>query len=277
MRLLGIVGLVLLPKLALAHPSGHGSHDTPVVHDHRGSSGEEHHSSAPVVRDHRDYDRGDVYIAPNEEVIVDDGVPAAVTPVYHPSLTLEFGGMAHSFTGPAFARSGSVQTTSGDMASYSLASGTPAAGDTSAGAFDMRLTTPIGPHLYAGAELELGGVTRSPIALMSDSDLHIASQSMVGGDAVVGARVRSGIAELDGELAGGVRVLATTVQSIDATDQDPSQTDSAATALVEARVRGALWLSPHAFVAATAGIGVFDPSDKSVGLSIGLASHMFGS
>jgi hypothetical protein len=288
MRHLVTLGLVLASATAFAHPSGH---DTPVVHDHRSSSSEEHaapvfhdhrSSSEPVtVRDHRGGGGGDgaVYVAPTDEVIVDDGLaPAAAAPTVHPNFILELGGIARRFTGPSLSRIGTVETTSGDTVGYDLASGTPTQGDTAGGAFDMRLLAPLGDHLYAGADLELGGLTRSPIQLMSDSsDIHIASRSMIGSAAVIGARARHGIAELDGELAGGVRVLSTTVQSMDAGDEDPSETENAVSGVVEARVRGAVWVSPHVYLGATAGISMLDSSDRSFGLAIGLASFAFGS
>ena len=194
-----------------------------------------------------------------------------------PSWTLELGGLARRFTGPMIARTGTVETTSGDTASYGIDSGAPTAGDTAGGAFAMRITAPVSEHLYAGAELELGGLTRSPIQLMtSESDLQL-SRAMAGATAVVGARARHGIAELDGEVAGGMRVLSMTVQSVDAGEDDPSATETSLTGLVEARVRGALWVSPHVFLAAQTGVNVLDRDDVNVGLSIGFASHAFGS
>lgn len=303
MRLLGSIAVVasaaLAPRLALARPSSHdgpvfhdhrssssssdSGHSAPVVHDHRSSDSapvvRDHRSSdsAPVVRDHRRDDSG-AYVASSEEVVTDDtGSPGPFLDPRGRSWILELGGVAQRFRGPAMTRHGTVETTSGDTASYGLDSGAPAAGDTGGGGFAARFTGPVARHLYAGGELELGGVTRSPIQLMTDSsEIHISARSMFGAAGVLGARARHGIAELDGEIAGGVRVLATTVQSLDAGDNDPSSTESSLTGIVEARLRGALWVSPHVFVAAQAGIGVLDRSDVNVGLSIGLASHVFG-
>ncbi|NVB82577.1 MAG: hypothetical protein HOV81_29625 [Kofleriaceae bacterium] len=258
------------------HRSSDGGHNEPIVRDHRSSDSGQ---SAPVVRDHRDsgsYD-GTVYYASEEPVMVSDGGSPSLFSSTSPSFTFEFGGLARRFRGPAFTRSGSVETTSGDLASYDLASGTPAAGDTTGGAFTMRFTVPMSDHFYAGAELEAGGITRSPIQLMSDSpDIHISSRALVGTGAVAGARMRHGIVELGGELAGGLRIQTMTVQSFDAVDGDPSETETMLSGLVEARVRGAVWVTPHVFLAAQAGTNVFDRSDINVGLSIGLASRAFG-
>ncbi len=300
MRLVGSIGLVaslaLAPRIALAKGDHHSG---PVVHDHRSSSSSDSGHSGPVVHDHRSHDDGPVVrdhrssdSAPvvrdhryestgayyeSDDVIVDDAPSSGgfMNP-RGPSWTLEIGGLARRFTGPTIARSGIVETTSGDTASYGIDSGAPSAGDTASGAFAMRITAPVSEHLYAGAELELGGLTRSPIQLMTtESDLQL-SRAMVGATAVVGARARHGIAELDGELAGGMRVLSMTVQSSDAGEDDPSATETSLSGLIEARVRGAVWVSPHVFLAAQTGVNVLDRDDVNVGLSIGFASHAFG-
>jgi hypothetical protein len=285
MRLAGMLGLVasvvVMPRLARAgHHSGAEVHDhrssggdsAPVVHDHRSSGGD----GEPLVRDHRTTD-GAVYVAPGDDVVVEDAGPSSgLSSARGPSWTLELGGVARRFTGPAIARMGTVDTTSGTTASYALDSGAPAAGDTAGAAFAVRATAPVSEHVYAGGELEFGGLTRSPIQLMTaEPDLQL-SRAMVGGMAVAGVRARQGIAELAGELAGGVRVLSMTVQSSDAGDDDPSATETSIAGLVEARVRGALWVSPHVFVAAQAGVGVFDRDDVNIGVSLGFASHAFG-
>jgi hypothetical protein len=67
------------------------------------------------------------------------------------------------------------------------------------------------------------------------------------------------------------------MQSHDAMEGDPSETESSLTGLVEARLRGVLWVSPHVYLAAQAGTSVLDRSDVNIGLSIGLASHDYGS
>jgi hypothetical protein len=256
----------------VVHDHRSSSDSTPVVHDHRSSS-----DSAPVVRDHRSSTSDGYYYESADPVIVDDTPSSGGFMNPHgPAWTLELGAVARRFTGPSITRSGTVDTTSGDTASYGLTSGDATRGDTAGAAFAMRITAPVTDRLYAGGELELGGLTRSPIRLMtSNSDLDL-SRAMVGATAVVGARARHGIAELDGEVAGGFRVLSMTVQSMDAGEDDPSATETSFAGVVEARVRGALWVSPHVFLAAQAGVGILDRSDVNIGLSFGLSSHAFG-
>jgi hypothetical protein len=303
MRIAGIAGLigsvVLVPGIASAgHHHGddsgptvrdhrtHESHDAPVVRDHRTH---ESHDDAPVVRDHRSHDEttvvrdhrshdGDVvYVSDGPDVIVDNGGGGdPFANLSGPTWMFEMGGFAHRFTGPSMSRHGSVETTDGSMADYGLASGTPTNGDTAAGAFGMRFTVLTSEHSYAGVELGIGGLTRTPVQLMADSDIHLSSQALIDTAAVLGVRARAGIAELDGEVAGGVRVVSMTVQSMDAYEDDPSETESAASGLLEARLRGMLWVAPHVYLGAQAGVGVLDRSDVNVGLSIGLSSRPYG-
>jgi hypothetical protein len=300
MRIVRVVGALAFVGLAARSASAGKHHDSPEVRDHRSSSSSDsghvrdHRSSdsghsEPVVRDHRGEDQpvvrdhrgggGDsVYFASEEPVDVSEGGSSSSFGASRgPSWRFEIGGLARRFQGPSFARSGSVETTHGEMASYDLASGTPSAGDTAGGAFVMRFTLPASEHLYAGAEVELGGLTRSPVQLMTDSsDIHISQRSMFGSAMVVGARAQHGIAELDGEIAGGVRAVSMTMQSLDAVEGDPSASEHRLSGLVEARMRAALWVAPHVFIAAQAGTSLLDRSDVNVGLSIGLASRAYG-
>jgi len=249
----------------------HEEHDAPVVRDHRS----EH--EATVVRDHRRTE--DVYFAPVDDVVVQDSGPSEpFANVRGPTWMFEIGGLAQRFRGPAFNRNGSVETLDGSMSDYGLASGTPTSNDSAGGSFDMRFIVPTSEHLYAGAELGIGGLTRTPIRLMTDdsSDLHLSSRSLIGSNLVVGARARLGIAELDGEVAGGARIVSMTVQSVGAYEDDPSETESSLSPVVEARLRGALWVTQHVFVAAQAGVGVLDRDDRSIGFSIGVSSRAFG-
>lgn len=250
----------------------HRNHDAPVVRDHRGDD-------APVVRDHRGSTSSGTVIVEDDPVYVSDGGSPGFSSLSRgPSWRLEFGGIARRFQGPAFNRSGTVDTTSGTTASYDLASGTPAAGDTAGGAFSMRFIVPASEHLYAGGDLELGGLTRSPVQLMTDSpDVTISSRAMFGTSLAVGARMQHGRAELDAEMAAGLRIVSLSMQSVDAMEGDPSESETALSGLLEARLRGILWVSPHVYLAAQAGTSVLDRSDVNVGLAFGLSSHDFGS
>jgi hypothetical protein len=279
------------------------SHDAPTVRDHRTHDGDSHdaptvrdhrtHDDGPVVRDHRSHDDGprvrdhrgsdDVYyVSSGDEVYVSDGGGGSsgggdpFANMSGPTWHLELGGFAQRFRGPSINRHGSVETTWGDMADYGLASGTPTQGDTAGGGFQMRFTVQASEHLYAGAELGIGGLTRTPIEFMGDPDIHVSSRSLIVPAAVFGTRAGAGVLELDAEVAGGARIVSTTVQDVDAYEDDPSETESAIGGLLEARLRGIVWVSPHVYLAAQAGVGVLERSDVNVGLSIGLSSRPFG-
>lgn len=272
--------------------SSSSSHEGPVVRDHRrdrDSSSSSSGNDGPVVRDHRRSSGSSggstsggsepAYFASSDVEVIDSSPSSdPFANVQGPTWMFEAGGFAHRFRGPAFNKSGSIETFDGNMASYGLDGGTPSKGDTAAGAFQMRFVVPATEHYYAGVELGIGGLTRSPIRLMSDAadDLHISSQTLVGTNAVFGARARYGIAELDAEMAGGLRFVSMTVQQYGAAEEDPSETDVSASGVVEARLRGMLWVSPHVFVAAQTGVGLFERSDVNIGLSIGLSSRAYG-
>lgn len=300
MRIAFVVGLVVSIGFAPRIASAGNRRDTPVVRDHRDKSDDgpkvrDHrsHDDGPKVRDHRSHDsdskpvvrdhRGGstsdpVYFSDDPVYVRDGGSSGFASLSRGPSLRLEVGGIARRFRGPAFNRSGTVDTTSGTTARYDLASPTPTAGDTAGGAFALRLTGAASEHLYAGGELELGGLTRSPVQLMTDSpDVTITSRAMFGTAMVVGVRARHGIAELGAEVAGGLRVVSLSMQSFDAMEDDPSESESSLTGLVEARLRAMVWVSPHVYLGAQVGTSVLDRSDMNIGLSIGLASHAFGS
>jgi hypothetical protein len=284
-----------------------GSHGGGEVRDHRGessssSSSSSSHSSGGEVRDHRtgssssssssvrDHrggggDGGVIGYEEDDDTEVDVDSPAGGRVVADrpgPAWTLELGGLFGSFEGPSLTRSGTLST-DGGMYDYGVTGGTPSAGDTGIVGANVRGTFSAWPHLYLGAELQLGGVTRSPIHLMSGGEnLGIASQAMIGFDGVAGARLRSGRVELDGEVAGGVRAISTNIEALDtAMQQDgsdgdpPVATEAATTPIVEGRLRAALWLTPHLFVAAQAGVGALDHSDVNLGIAIGTASRAF--
>ena len=290
MRVIGALvavtaGIVPAQALARPHDDGpvvrdhrHESDSTPVVRDHR-SHGDSHDSSAPVVRDHRGSSSGGssstTVIETTDVGYVSSPESSSSGPLFSdtgPSWTLEVGGLARRFQGPAFTRHGMFAD--GDaMTPYTL---TSPSGDTAGGAFALRATAPVNAHVYVGAELELGGLTRSPIQLMSDApDLQIASKSMVGTAAVAGVRARQGIFEIGGEVAGGVRILSTSIQPYDYTEEDASATEAVASPVIETRLRAAVWVHPHVFLGAQVGVGVLDHTDRNIGFSLGIASRSY--
>lgn len=293
MRVIGALVAVtagIIPATALARPHDgftvrdhrHESDSTPVVRDHRSHS-DSHDSSPPAVRDHRgshsDSDSGSssgtTIIETTDVGYVSSPESSSNGPLFSDtgaSWTIEVGGLARRFQGPGFTRHGMF--TDGDvMSPYTL---TSPSGDTASGAFALRATAPLSTHVYLGAELELGGLTRSPIQLMTDApDLQIASKSMVGTAVVAGVRARQGIFEIGGEVAGGVRILSTSIQPYDYTEEDASATEAVASPVIETRLRAAVWVHPHVFLGAQVGVGVLDRTDRNIGFSLGIASRSY--
>jgi hypothetical protein len=73
-----------------------------------------------------------------------------------------------------------------------------------------------------------------------------------------------------------MRILLMNVASVDAGEDDPAESETSVSAIVEARLRGVLWVSNHVYVAAQAGVGVLDQSDVNVGFALGFSTHLFG-
>jgi hypothetical protein len=290
---------VLVPARAFAHPS----HDGGGTRDHRSSSSSgsssgsgtrDHRSgsssgsgSSGHVRDHRSgssssSSSGGTYDADGDCCYgggygYGGGGPSIWDDPSMPTMTWELGGLARTFRGPAFTRRGTVMS-DGGSSPYTVTGGTPSPRDSAAGALDVRLTFPTSRHVYAGGELELGGLTRSPIHLMSDGgngDLAISSTVMFGAAAVAGVRTRAGVFEIDAELAGGVRTFTTSIQPYDGGDND-NALETVPVGLLEGRLKGVLWLSPRWFVSAQTGAGVLDRSDVNVAILIGGSTHAFG-
>ncbi len=287
-----------------AHSSGGGGHSgggggwhggggTTV--DHRGSSGGGGwHGGGGTTVDHRGggyggghyvggHYAGGVWIAPTYvyddsgyygcseygcgDVAYDDGAM--------PTWTWELGGMMRAFRGPSFTRMGTVIGSDGLDHGYTLSSGTPVARDSSTAAADIRASFSASEHIYLGGEVQLGGLVRSPLQISSDSDVaQIASTTMFGAAAVAGVRTRMGAIEIGAELAGGVRSFTTTITS-DTGDTGDSPTESITVPLAEARLRGAVWLTPQWFIAAQLGSGLLDRSDVSVAFMIGSSTRPY--
>ena len=294
---------VLAPAGAFAHPShggggtrdhrsgssssgssSSGSSSSGATRDHRSGSSSSG-SSSGGVRDHRGHTAparsGGSYEADGDCCYGGygggGGGPSIWDDPSMPTMTWELGGLARTFRGPAFTRRGAVMSDGGNSP-YTVTGGTPTARDSAAAALDVRLTFPTSLHVYAGGELELGGLTRSPIHLMSDGssgDLAISSTVMFGAAAVAGVRTRAGVFEVDAELAGGVRTFTTSIQPYGGGEND-NALETVPVGLLEGRLKGVLWLGPRWFLSAQAGAGVLDRSDVNVAILIGGSTHPYG-
>jgi len=138
-------------------------------------------------------------------------------------------------------------------------------------------------HLYAGLEVELGGVADPAAAgtqmestgafgsptLSQDSGIEL------GAYGVAGARMSSTHGALAAELAGGVRTISYQFASSYHDCQQTSMIEDTR-GVVEARVRGELWVSPWLAVGATVGNSMIARDDWMAGVYLSAHSRAYG-
>jgi hypothetical protein len=218
-------------------------------------------------------DEAGAYVAPCEEA-GDCAAPEIRVP-----FLFEIGGMSSAFTGPQVMHQNSIYFL-GDYYGYTLSSGTPSDRDSNATLAAMRFSFGLGSHLYLGGEFAGGELNQSPIQVTGDNQAHtvmatptIARTSMLAYDMFAGARARAGSLELDGELALGQRRFNTTIDTMsDGTDFGEADNVSETMPLVEARVRGLVWMTPHVSLALQVGTGLGDQGELTGGLLLGFAA-----
>jgi hypothetical protein len=144
----------------------------------------------------------------------------------------------------------------------------------------LRVGKPLGAFYLAG-ELELGGLKGARVrAEMTSSgtlgspDITPASVMVIGGVGVagVGGRVTSFL-DLGAEVAGGVRAFAYQFESSYLACETTS-TVTTAQAVLEARARASLWLTPQVSLSALLGKSAIDAGVVG-GISIGFTNHAF--
>ncbi len=123
-----------------------------------------------------------------------------------------------------------------------------------------RLGVGLPHHLYFAVESAVEGI-------VSGGSMTPDPYAYVELDGVLGVRHRAGRASLSAELAGGVGIVSFAPAS-PATD--------VAFPVVEARVRGELWLNPWIAVGADAGASVITPGSWSSGLYFAVHTRAFG-
>ncbi len=123
-----------------------------------------------------------------------------------------------------------------------------------------RLGVGLPHHLYFAIETSVDGI-------VSGGSTTPDPYTYVGLGGVLGVRHRAGRASLSVELEGGVGVVSF----------DPATAATGlAVPIVEARVRGELWLNPWIAVGADAGASVIDAGSWSSGLYFALHTRAFG-
>lgn len=138
-------------------------------------------------------------------------------------------------------------------------------------------------HLYAGLEVELGGVTDTAAAgtqmesvgAFGNPTLTQDSGIAFGAYGVAGARMSSTRGALAAELASGVRTISYQFASTYHDCQQTSMIDDTR-GVVEARVRGELWVSPWLSVGATVGSSMIARDDWMAGVYMSAHSRAYG-
>lgn len=126
----------------------------------------------------------------------------------------------------------------------------------------MRLGFALGRHAYAGVEGELGGAVANGEMGASTRGTYVA------GYGVLGLSAGASRATLAAELAAGVRDISD--------DSSDSMTVNTPSGVVEARVRGEVWLTPWVSAGATVGSSLIDRGDWMAGFYLGVHSRAFG-
>jgi hypothetical protein len=138
-------------------------------------------------------------------------------------------------------------------------------------------------HFYGGLEVELGGVA-SPapagtqmetVGAFGNPTLTQDSAIALGAYGVAGVRMSSTHGALAAELAGGVRTISYQFASSYHDCQQTSMIDDTR-GVVEARVRGELWVSPWLAVGATVGNSMIARDDWMAGVYVSAHSRAYG-
>jgi hypothetical protein len=129
-----------------------------------------------------------------------------------------------------------------------------------------------GRNLYGLAEMELGGVTSgSPVMAADSSPLPQMSTMVLGYAGVVGIAERAGHNRIGLEGAAGGRTLIYNVP-----EANTAATGAVTVPVVEARVRGELWLSPWTAVGASIGSSLIEQHDWMAGVYFALHTRAYG-
>jgi hypothetical protein len=199
-----------------------------------------------------------------------------------PPMTLDIGFAARTFASPLGTETGSV-THDSQAFGYRVVGPAARADAPLENAFvgQLRFGKPLPYNLYTGAELELGALTGASVATEMTSSGSLgtptitpSSVMLVGGLGIfgIGGRVTSSL-DLGVELAGGMRALA---YQFDSTYLacETTTTVTVMQAVLEARARASLWLTPRVSLSALAGKSALDGGMVG-GLAIGFTNHAF--
>jgi hypothetical protein len=147
----------------------------------------------------------------------------------------------------------------------------------------LRAGVGLSRAVYAGLEVDLGRVRQSgtvsaeaaSAGVFGSPDLQPGHGLLVDSLGVVGVRAATGFGALGVELAGGLRAVSYSFHS-SYHDCLQATSISALAAVVEARARGELWLTPWLAAGAMLGTSVLERNAWMGGVYLGVHSRAFG-
>lgn len=146
----------------------------------------------------------------------------------------------------------------------------------------LRASIGLSRAVYAGLEVDLGGVTQpgasaemASTGVFGSPDLRPGHGLLVDSLGIAGVRAGTGFGALGLELAGGLRAVS---YSFHSSYHDCRQATSvgALAAVAEARARGELWLTPWLTAGAMLGTSVLERNAWMGGVYLGVHSRAFG-
>jgi len=268
--------------MSMRSSSTHGGRSGGIVRDHRHPGGGGYGGgvwwpygyyygsvgvATPVVTCYRDPNDPEIdYDCPDERVIVGhpNGVPYGTwaTATRVPHTIAEAGVDFRRFEDPLAGKT--VSSASGQH----TVSGSGARDDHAAAAM-FRLGFG-GTHFYGAGEAEIGALTIQPSVMATSFDATTSgvTQAMVFGYAgVLGVAERVGRARIGVEGVAGGRTISYDFDGFTATATVP---------VVEARVRGELWLNPWVAAGATVGSSVIARNDWVAAFYLAMHTRSYG-
>jgi hypothetical protein len=147
----------------------------------------------------------------------------------------------------------------------------------------LRASVGLSRAVYAGLEVDLGGITRPSTAtteatsagVLGSPDVQPGHGLLVDSLGIAGVRAATGFGALGVEFAGGLRAVSYGFHSSYHDCQQATSVNALA-AVAEARARGELWLSPWLTAGAMLGTSVLERNAWMGGLYLGIHSRAFG-
>lgn len=199
----------------------------------------------------------------------------------HPQIILEAGALFRRFPSLLGSQLGSV-THGAESFTYRMIQPAGVRQFDTALLSSLRASVGLSRALYAGLEVDVGGVSRPDAAsaeastgVFGSPDVQPGHGLIVDSLGVAGVRAATGFGALGVEFAGGLRAVSYGFHSSYHDCQQATGVNALA-GVAEARARGELWLSPWLTAGAMLGTSVLERNAWMGGLYLGIHSRAFG-